>query len=88
MDDFLFPASRQYLHLRRSGQIINSNGPPPVCRSPHTVAAACELLVALCQGSIPNMKLIVNTMVDMFFSGKRTILNILSGPNCIHTNLF
>lgn len=68
VDDFLFPASRQYLHLRRTGEIINSEGPPPVCRSPHTVAAACDLLVALCQNSIPNMKLIVNTMVDMFFS--------------------
>lgn len=69
VDDFLYPASRQYLHLRRTGQIANATGPPPVCRSPHTVAAASELLVALCQNSIPNMRLIVNTLVDMFFSG-------------------
>lgn len=73
VDDFLYPASRQYLHLRRTGQIANATGPPPVCRSPHTVAAASELLVALCQNSIPNMRLIVNTLVDMFFSGELTL---------------
>lgn len=66
LDDFLFPAARQYLHLRQTGQLMNCNGPLPVCRSSHTIAAACELLVALCQHSIPNMKLMVKNLIDMF----------------------
>lgn len=66
MDEFLFPASRQYLQLHKNGaQMINFDAPPPVCRSPHTITAACDLLIALCQNSIPNMKLIVNNLVNM-----------------------
>ncbi|XP_059619571.1 probable ubiquitin carboxyl-terminal hydrolase FAF isoform X2 [Phlebotomus argentipes] len=68
VDDFLFPASRQYLAMRRNELIPEYSGPPPVCRSSHTIAAACELLVALCQNSVPNMKLLVNTLMDMFCS--------------------
>lgn len=68
MDDFLFPASRQYLQLRRTSQLVNKNAPPPVCRSPHTIAAACDLLVALCQKSTQNLKLLVTTLIDMFCS--------------------
>ncbi|XP_055701076.1 probable ubiquitin carboxyl-terminal hydrolase FAF isoform X2 [Phlebotomus papatasi] len=68
VDDFLFPASRQYLAMRRNETIPEYNGPPPVCRSSHTIAAACDLLVALCQNSVPNMKLLVNTLMDMFCS--------------------
>lgn len=68
IDDFLFPASRQYLELRRTGQLKDVSGPPPVCRTPHTIAAACDLLVALCQNCVPNMKLLVDTLIDMFCS--------------------
>lgn len=42
--------------------------PPPVCRSPHTIAAASDLLVAMCQNSVPNMTLLVDTLIDMFCS--------------------
>ncbi|XP_055592891.1 probable ubiquitin carboxyl-terminal hydrolase FAF isoform X2 [Uranotaenia lowii] len=65
-DDYLFSASRQYLHLRRNGQILNTSAPPPVCRNPHTISAACDLLVALCQNSVDNMKILVQTLLDMF----------------------
>lgn len=68
IDDFLFPASRQYLVLRRSGFLTDYKGPPPVCRTSHTISAACELLVALCQNCVPNMKLLVNILTDMFSS--------------------
>lgn len=70
VDDFLFPASREYLHLREHGHLKDCTRPPPVCRSPHTIAAACNLLVALCQGCVPNMKLLVETLIDMFCWGK------------------
>jgi ubiquitin carboxyl-terminal hydrolase 9/24 len=70
VDDFLFPASKQYLYYRRKGQLPNLSAPPPVCRNPHTISAACDLLVALCNNSVPNMKLLVNTLLDMFCFGK------------------
>ncbi|XP_055852640.1 probable ubiquitin carboxyl-terminal hydrolase FAF isoform X2 [Episyrphus balteatus] len=63
-DDFLFPASKQYLHLRQTGKLSNYQAPPPVCRSPHTIAAACDLLVALCQNCVPNMKLLTKVLIN------------------------
>ncbi|XP_067634379.1 probable ubiquitin carboxyl-terminal hydrolase FAF isoform X3 [Eurosta solidaginis] len=64
IDIFLFPASREYLHLRKYNKLRNPTSPPPVCRSPHTIAAACDLLIALCQNCVPNMKLLTNTLID------------------------
>ncbi|XP_017073327.2 probable ubiquitin carboxyl-terminal hydrolase FAF isoform X4 [Drosophila eugracilis] len=64
IDDFLFTASREFLHLRRNGSLRQDTVPPPVCRSPHTIAAACDLLIALCQLCVPNMKLLTNTLID------------------------
>ncbi|XP_032295412.1 probable ubiquitin carboxyl-terminal hydrolase FAF isoform X1 [Drosophila virilis] len=64
IDDFLFTASREYLHLRKHGSLRLDTVPPPVCRSPHTIAAACDLLIALCQLCVPNMKLLTNTLID------------------------
>lgn len=69
VDDFIFPASKQYLYYRRNGQLPDITAPPPVCRNPHTISAACDLLVALCTNSVPNMKFLVNTLLDMFCSG-------------------
>ncbi|XP_065081366.1 probable ubiquitin carboxyl-terminal hydrolase FAF, partial [Ochlerotatus camptorhynchus] len=65
-DDYLFSASRQYLHLRRNGQILETNTAPSVCQNPHTISAACDLLVGLCQNTVGNMKILVKTLLDMF----------------------
>lgn len=65
LNEFLFPASRQYLHLQLHGQLIDIDSSPPVCRNPHTIMAACELVAALSQNSIPNMNLIVNHLMNM-----------------------
>lgn len=70
VDDFVFPASKQYLYYRRKGHLPDLDAPPPVCRNSHTISAACELLVALCANSVPNFKLIVNTLLDMFCFGE------------------
>lgn len=68
VDDFVFPASKQYLHYRRNGQLpdLQMQSPPPVCRNPRTIQAASDLLVALCTNSVPNMKSLVHTLLDMF----------------------
>lgn len=42
----------------------------PVCQSPSTVTAAFELLVALCVHCVPNMRLLVTMLTEMFYSGK------------------
>lgn len=66
IDEFLYPASRQFCHLRKKGVLLDYTGPPPVCRSPPTIAAACDLVVALCQNSVLNLKQVVNTLTEMF----------------------
>lgn len=68
--DFIFTASREYLHLRKHGVLKRDIAPPPVCRSPHTIAAACDLLIALCQNCVPNMKLLTNTIIDFVCNGE------------------
>lgn len=70
VDDFLFPASKQYFYYRQKSQLLDSTAPPPVCRNPHTISAACDLLVSLCTNCLTNMKNLVNTLLDMFCYGK------------------
>uniref|UniRef100_A0A4W4HJA6 ubiquitinyl hydrolase 1 n=1 Tax=Electrophorus electricus TaxID=8005 RepID=A0A4W4HJA6_ELEEL len=68
IDDFLFPASNVYLQYVKSGEF-----PPeqaiPVCSSPATITAGFELLVALAVGCVRNLKQIVDTLTDMYYSG-------------------
>lgn len=66
VEDFVFPASKQYLYYRRNGQLPDHPSPPQVCRNPHTISAASDLLVALCTNSVPNMKSLVNNLLDMY----------------------
>jgi len=40
-----------------------------VCRSPATVNAAYDLLVALCKDSVENMALLSQTLTEMFYQG-------------------
>lgn len=76
IDDFLFPASKQYFFYRQKSQLLDVTSPPPVCRNPHTISAACDLLVSLCTNCLPNMKYLVNTLLDLFCFGKK--LNLIS----------
>lgn len=73
IDDFLFTASREYLHLRKTGKLKNATAPPPVCRTPHTIAAACDLLIGISQNSPQNMKLLTNTLIDFVCTGEYKI---------------
>lgn len=66
INDYLFSASRQYLLLRKNVQNLERNAPPPVCRNPRTISAACDLLVALCQNCVKNTKILVDNLMDMF----------------------
>lgn len=83
IDDFLFPASKQYLYYRQKSQLLDSTAAPPVCRNPHTISAACDLLVSLCTSCLPNMKVLVNTLLDLFCFGKLSFLNFWNFLNFI-----
>ncbi|KAK7872586.1 hypothetical protein R5R35_013810 [Gryllus longicercus] len=67
VEDFIFPASRLMLHLQRTGELASEQA-LPVCSTPLTVNAAFDLLVGLCVGCVPNMKLLVHMLTDMFYS--------------------
>ncbi|RZF36782.1 hypothetical protein LSTR_LSTR013963 [Laodelphax striatellus] len=67
VEDFIFPASKLMLHLQRTGELIADQA-VPVCSMPQTLASAFELLATLCVGCVPNMKLLVNMLTDMFYS--------------------
>lgn len=55
VDDFLFPASRMSVIFRETGEIPMTQA-QSVCTSPQTVTAAFDLLVGLCTGCAPNLK--------------------------------
>ncbi|PSN47507.1 putative ubiquitin carboxyl-terminal hydrolase FAF-X [Blattella germanica] len=67
VEDFIFPASRLMLHLQRTGELCADQA-IPVCSTPLTTNAAFDLLVGLCVSCVPNMKLLVHMLTDMFYS--------------------
>ncbi|XP_012278998.1 probable ubiquitin carboxyl-terminal hydrolase FAF-X [Orussus abietinus] len=67
VEDFIFPASRLMLQLRSTGELSSSQA-CPVCTTPQSTSAAFDLLVGLCVGCVPNMKLLVTMLTDMFYS--------------------
>ncbi|XP_046668911.1 probable ubiquitin carboxyl-terminal hydrolase FAF-X isoform X3 [Homalodisca vitripennis] len=67
VEDFIFPASKLMLHLQRTGELIPDQA-VPVCSTPQSLNSACELLVSLCVGCVPNMKLLTAMLTDMFYS--------------------
>lgn len=69
VEDFVFPASRLMLQLRNTGELSASQA-CPVCTTPQSTSAAFDLLVGLCVGCVPNMKLLVTMLTDMFYSEK------------------
>lgn len=69
VEDFVFPASRLMLQLRSTGELSASQA-CPVCTTPQSTSAAFDLLVGLCVGCVPNMKLLVTMLTDMFYSEK------------------
>ncbi|XP_023706840.1 probable ubiquitin carboxyl-terminal hydrolase FAF-X isoform X1 [Cryptotermes secundus] len=67
VEDFIFPASRLMLHLQRTGELCADQA-VPVCNTPLTTNAAFDFLVGLCVSCVPNMKLLVHMLTDMFYS--------------------
>lgn len=68
VEDFVFPSSRLMLLLQKTGQLSQDQA-VPVCTSPGTLTMAFDFLVALCVGCMPNMRLLVEMLSEMFYSG-------------------
>ncbi|KAG1670256.1 putative ubiquitin carboxyl-terminal hydrolase FAF-X [Nymphon striatum] len=70
VEDFLFPASKVVLQLRKNKEIPSTEQAIPVCSSAVTTNAAFDLLVALCTGCVPNLQLVTSMLTDMYYSEK------------------
>lgn len=70
MEDFVFPSSRLMLHLQKTGQLSQDGQAVPVCTTPGTLTMAFDFLVALCVECVHNMRLLVEMLSEMFYSGK------------------
>ncbi|XP_054553726.1 probable ubiquitin carboxyl-terminal hydrolase FAF-X [Talpa occidentalis] len=68
IDEFIFPASKVYLHCVRNGEMPAEQA-IPVCSSPATINAGFELLVALAVGCVMNLKQIVDCLTEMYYIG-------------------
>uniref|UniRef100_A0A182W8G5 USP domain-containing protein n=1 Tax=Anopheles minimus TaxID=112268 RepID=A0A182W8G5_9DIPT len=64
--EFVFNASFQYIYYRQRKE-INFQLPPPVCRTPRTISAAMDLIVALSHNSVELTTTISMMLNDMFF---------------------
>ncbi|XP_024141700.1 ubiquitin specific peptidase 9 isoform X2 [Oryzias melastigma] len=72
IDDFIFPASNVYLQYMKTGEFPTEQA-IPVCSTPASINAGFELLVALAVGCMRNLKQIVDTLTDMYYSGGETL---------------
>ncbi|XP_052894208.1 probable ubiquitin carboxyl-terminal hydrolase FAF [Anopheles moucheti] len=64
--EFVFNASFQYIYYRHRKE-IHFQLPPPVCRTPRTISAAMDLIVALSHNSVELTTTISMMLNDMFF---------------------
>jgi len=69
IEDFIFPASRMITVYKQTGEMPMSPVNPVCCSGP-TFMAAFDLLVGLCTGCVPNLKLVAHMLIEMFHSDK------------------
>ncbi|XP_071799117.1 ubiquitin carboxyl-terminal hydrolase 9X-like isoform X1 [Asterias amurensis] len=75
MEDFLFPASKIVVQTRKNGAETPLDPIRPICYTPPTTNAAFDLLVALCNNCVPNLKMVAETLTDMYYSGTEVPLS-------------
>ncbi|XP_074657837.1 ubiquitin carboxyl-terminal hydrolase 9X-like [Tubulanus polymorphus] len=71
VEDFIFPSSKIVMLCRKmnGGDLPPSDNSLPICCTPLTLIAAYDLLVALCTGCVPNLKLLSEMIMDMYYTG-------------------
>lgn len=65
LEDFVFPWSKAFSNMRRTGE-VSVKSPVQICSTPNTQTAILDLLVSLCTGSYPNLKLTVEILTQLF----------------------
>lgn len=67
----------------------------PVCSTPATITAGFELLVALAVGCMRNLRQIVDTLTDMYYSGMvnficgvKLVLSMIKKNSCLFSSQF
>lgn len=79
--EFLWPCSWAQLQMRRGNAATAGSGmPTALCATPGSVAAACDLLAALCHSCVPNMALLATLLTDCFYSGEIHAYTLLLSP--------
>lgn len=73
LDDFLFPASRMIVIYRQKGE-MPLNQVQAICTTPPTIMAAFDLLVGLCTGCVPNLNVVAQILLEMFYTEKDDVL--------------
>ena len=74
IEEYIFSASRamvltnQQKNNRNHIEEIN-----PICSSSSTLTTAYDLLVALCTGCVPNLKLTAEILIEMFYSNNEQL---------------
>ncbi|KAM7302505.1 putative ubiquitin carboxyl-terminal hydrolase FAF-X [Ixodes scapularis] len=74
LEDFAFPSSRVEAQLRRrrcsggAGDVCGRPAAVAVCGGPRALAAALDLVVALCTQSLANLATAVRLLKDMFYA--------------------
>ncbi len=70
VEDFIFPASKIVIQVRKANGELPSDQAIPVCSTPLTVIAAFDLLVVLCTGCVHNLKSLADMLLEMYYTGK------------------
>ncbi|KAL1497662.1 hypothetical protein ABEB36_008585 [Hypothenemus hampei] len=74
LEDFLFPASKLQLQLKKTNQ-LGEDPAIPICDTPQTQAAAFDLIISLCISCVPNYKQLVSMLTEMFYSDPDWAIN-------------
>ncbi|XP_037075311.1 probable ubiquitin carboxyl-terminal hydrolase FAF-X, partial [Pollicipes pollicipes] len=67
LENFLLTNSVMLLRLEKTGELPEQL-PTPICYSAGTGVAAFDVLVALCTGCVQNLRLVVDTLIEMYYS--------------------
>ncbi|XP_043240414.1 probable ubiquitin carboxyl-terminal hydrolase FAF-X isoform X2 [Amphibalanus amphitrite] len=69
LENFLLTNSVMLLRLETTGELPDQL-PTPICYSAATGVAAFDVLVALCTGCVQNLRLVVDTLIEMYYSDR------------------
>lgn len=77
IDEYIFPASRANLLIQQQksnpDNKLHVEEVNPICSSNSTLMAAYEVLVALCSSCSQNLRLVAETLIEMFYANNEPL---------------